>query len=67
MRPSEVGAPVSQRLRDLLKDAGKPLAWGEIVGLLGPDTKMAARAAMKKLRARKEVAFRGGKYTWVLK
>lgn len=59
------GAPVSQRVRNLLHDNKAPLAFGEIVELMGGRAAaMATRSALKKLREKKLVAFRGGKYNW---
>lgn len=61
-----VGAlPVSQRVRDLLKDSKKPLTFGEIVQLMGGrGTEMAVRSALKKSRERGDVQFKGGLYGW---
>lgn len=61
-------APVSQRVRDVLRDGRKPLTFGELVTLMGgPATSMAVRSALKKGRERKEIAFKGGLYSWVAK
>lgn len=59
------GAPISQRTRDLLKDARKPLAFREIINLLGGgDIEMAVRSALKQARAKNNVTFKGGLYSW---
>jgi hypothetical protein len=56
---------VASRVRDLMKDGGRSFEFGEIVQLLdGRSKKMAIRAALKKLRAKGQVQFRGGKYGW---
>jgi hypothetical protein len=59
------GPPVSHRVRDLLRDGKQPLSFGEIVSLVGgPGIRGAARAALKNYRARRDVRFAGGKYSW---
>lgn len=66
-RPA-AGASIAQRVRDLLHDGRQPLTFGELVSLVGGRTSaLAARAALKKLRARKQVRFAGGKYSWAAK
>ncbi len=63
--PRSLGNPVSGQVKALLSNAGRPLAFGEIVDQVGGSSaRLAARAALKKLRAKKEVSFRGGKYGW---
>ncbi|MGH8565401.1 MAG: hypothetical protein ACREXW_15440 [Gammaproteobacteria bacterium] len=57
--------PISQRVRDLLKDAKKPLTFREVVNLLGGgDIEMAVRSAIKNARAKGDVVFKGGLYSW---
>jgi hypothetical protein len=64
--PGPNQAPVSQRVRNLLHDNQAPLTFGEIVELMGGrSSSMATRSAIKKLREKKLVAFKGGKYSWV--
>jgi hypothetical protein len=65
-RAAVEAAPVSQRVREALQKA--PLEFGELVERVGgPGMRMAARSALKKLRAKNEVAFKGGKYQWAVK
>lgn len=67
-RPTLSEVPISRRVRDLLHDARTPLSFGELVDLVGGrDKAMAARAALKKLRAKKDVRFGGGRYSWAAK
>ena len=40
------------------------MAFGEIVGVLGSPSKMAVRAALKKLRATNQVSLKEGAYSW---
>ena len=57
-------APTALRVRNLLKDNGKPLSFGEIRDVLGNVKPEAIKSALKKARDAGTVGFRGFKYYW---
>lgn len=60
----ESKVPVAERVRNMLKDASGPLAFGEITGALGDVKAEAVKSALKKARDGGTVGFRGFKYYW---